>query len=108
MKLCQFLLAELLPFCQEDEEFYNFYTTFLVTCSKEEFDFANGCLMVTFMVDWKVSKIIFNKIIGRLRAEKGPSRLRHFEVFNNYLLCAGRFAQDEAKNGIQYLMGGIE
>ena len=43
-----------------------------------------------------------------MRTQKGPSRLRHFEVFNNYLLCAGRFAQDQAKNGIQYLMGGIE
>jgi hypothetical protein len=43
-----------------------------------------------------------------MRHEKGPSRLRHLEVFNNYVLCSARFSQEEAKNGIEYLMKGIE
>lgn len=29
-------------------------------------------------------------------------------MFNNYILCSGRFSREEAKNGIHYLMKGIE
>jgi hypothetical protein len=108
VKLAQFLLVEILPFSIHDEEFYSFYINFLVKCSKEQFEFANSCLLVVFCIDWRVSKKIFNRIITKLREEKGSSRLRHLEVFNNYVICSARFAQEEAKNGIEYLMRGIE
>lgn len=108
VKLSQFVLGELLPFSFDDPEFYDFYSEYLVNCNKETFDYANNCLLVVFCKNWRANKIIFEKIIGRLRREKGPSRLRHLEVFNNYILCTGRFSLREAVDGIRYLLEGIE
>lgn len=65
-------------------------------------------MLVIFCIDWNVSKKIFSRVIEKLRAEKGSSRLRHLDLFNNFLLCNGRFAQEEAKSGIKYLLKGID
>lgn len=108
VKLTQFMMCELLPFAADDQQYYDFYSEFLVNSSKEDFNLANNCLLNVFCINWRVNKDIFQRIIGRLREEKGPSRLRHLEVFNNYVLCTGRFSIREALDGIAYLLQGID
>jgi hypothetical protein len=49
----------------------------------------------------------YARIIEKLKKSRGSSRLRYIEVWKVYILSQGRWARDQALEGIGWILAGV-